>query len=583
MKRHFISLLALLGMAGAAQAQMFVEGDVNQDGKITVSDVTKLVSMLNGTEAVRTPEMLIAGTWRTKDGQSITLNANGTTTFRNAKTFKYKNAENAICFYNASGTETFRLDVMAANAAYLRLGRAASGESVVYYSADLFPSQVTISESSLNMQIGDVANLTAQVYPETAFEGSYVWSSSNSSVATVDRNGNVTAAAPGTAVISATSVGNPSIKATCSVEVKRAAVVGGWTFTSVSPAQGDVSSLDNISLNYPAGTWITADAPLTINCPDGKKRVTAKDNLFNCLIIFNSTPTFYRGTYTLTIPAGSLLSGDGRPCGEMTYTWNLTEGEEFTGTIGGGEEGGEEGGEVGQNSVNITLDITKASWETLGYESGESIGTVTCDNESVVDHYSFYLTCDEDPEQFISFSDLNRTRIDNGEHGIVCYTPTGSYDLYSGQHYTLKVYAYDTPQYGAKPIGETTYHITGTGKQPIVYNTDIDIVSVGLEKNALGLGYDYASSTIDITFSAPVSGMKSWWAMGQDGSIAFTAKQKNALGTVWTITMTEDVASAEGAINVNFVATDSEGHQLKAACDNHPYAFNVVVSLNTEE
>ena len=77
---------------------------------------------------------------------------------------------------------------------------------------------VSLNTTSLTLVEGDSQSLTATVSPSNADNKKVSWSSSNSSVATVDDRGTVTAIAPGTATITAkTEDGGKT--ATCSVTV----------------------------------------------------------------------------------------------------------------------------------------------------------------------------------------------------------------------------------------------------------------------------------------------------------------------------------------------------------------------------
>jgi len=77
---------------------------------------------------------------------------------------------------------------------------------------------VTLNKSSLSLTEGGSEKLTATVKPNDAANKEVTWSSSNSSVATVDTNGNVKAVKPGTATITVTTKdGNHT--ATCTVTV----------------------------------------------------------------------------------------------------------------------------------------------------------------------------------------------------------------------------------------------------------------------------------------------------------------------------------------------------------------------------
>ena len=80
------------------------------------------------------------------------------------------------------------------------------------------PTSVSITKSSVSICVGNTYKLKAEITPLKATQ-SVNWSSSNTSVATVDANGTVTAKKAGTAVITATSTLDSSKKASCTVTV----------------------------------------------------------------------------------------------------------------------------------------------------------------------------------------------------------------------------------------------------------------------------------------------------------------------------------------------------------------------------
>lgn len=479
---------------------------------------------------------------------------------------------------------------------------------------------------------------------------------------------------------------------------------GGWVFAGVTPAQGAVESLHDLTFAYPAGVmWANESVTLPIVGDNGvAAQVMMYDNFAGaCTGIVLDVTLTTPGTYTLIIPAGSFTDQSGNPTAEMTYSWTIGDGTEggetpdtpgdvtgnkwqekvfaqgtavaiplnidtdgvtitsvgrefmdttidvsynlyeegeldwktgtklvftakdnitgividgqfkefasadkgaynngaWTGTLAAGEtltltsndginihsivvlyNGAELNiDEEEETEATITFDITKTSWDKIGTMNGESIGTVSC-NLKNFDHYMFMITNDDDPAQVITFADLLTI-----EGAMKCYSPDANgYDLYNGQNYTLHIYAYDTPQYGALAAAETEYHFVGTGKEGTVYNEDITVLGVSLKINAQGLGYNLNGTQFDVTFSAPVASVKAWWAKGFEGATNFSAVKKSDDGTVWTIIMDESVTTAEGAINVNITAKDFEGHQLRLACDNFPYAFDVVVNPEPE-
>ena len=82
-------------------------------------------------------------------------------------------------------------------------------------------SGITLSKTSLTMTAnGQTASLTATVNPDNAANKNITWSSSDSSIATVNANGTVTAVANGTADITATAADGSGVSAKCNVTVK---------------------------------------------------------------------------------------------------------------------------------------------------------------------------------------------------------------------------------------------------------------------------------------------------------------------------------------------------------------------------
>ncbi len=77
---------------------------------------------------------------------------------------------------------------------------------------------ISLSETSLSLEEGKTATLTATVLPDDAADKTVSWTSSDAAIATVDENGQVTAVKAGKATITATTTdGNKS--ATCEITV----------------------------------------------------------------------------------------------------------------------------------------------------------------------------------------------------------------------------------------------------------------------------------------------------------------------------------------------------------------------------
>ncbi len=80
---------------------------------------------------------------------------------------------------------------------------------------------ISLNHTSLNLNVGETATLTAQVLPENATNKNIVWKSSNSTILTVDQTGLITAIAPGQATITASAADKSNVSTSCSVTVNQ--------------------------------------------------------------------------------------------------------------------------------------------------------------------------------------------------------------------------------------------------------------------------------------------------------------------------------------------------------------------------
>ena len=97
-----------------------------------------------------------------------------------------------------------------------------SADTVVLYAVweEIKPNTIVLNETSATIKDNETLQLTAIVAPDTAFDTSVAWTSSNTNVAEVDSNGLVTAKTAGTATITATCNGNTSVYAECALTVE---------------------------------------------------------------------------------------------------------------------------------------------------------------------------------------------------------------------------------------------------------------------------------------------------------------------------------------------------------------------------
>lgn len=96
---------------------------------------------------------------------------------------------------------------------------------------------VTLDKTALTLTEGGSSKLTATVNPSNANNKNVTWVSSNTAVATVDSNGNVTAVKAGTATITVTTV-DGGYTATCQVTVNEKPASYSVTLTAIEQLTG---------------------------------------------------------------------------------------------------------------------------------------------------------------------------------------------------------------------------------------------------------------------------------------------------------------------------------------------------------
>lgn len=132
---------------------------------------------------------------------------------------------------------------------------------------------IEADRKELTLNVKEKVLLSAVISPEDASDKTVIWTSSDPSVATVDDKGQVSAAAPGTAVITCTSADGSNLSGSCTVRVIKGV-------TSVKIAERDVRLYvhDTMQLNVtvsPADaterdlTWSSSDSSVVKVDPNG--------------------------------------------------------------------------------------------------------------------------------------------------------------------------------------------------------------------------------------------------------------------------------------------------------------------------
>ena len=158
-------------------------------------------------------------------GKTLTLTATVAPSNATNKALEWSSSNKSIATVDGNGKVTA---VAAGNATITAKAKDGSNKSatctVTVKAATVSVTSVTLNKTTAELEVGKTLTLTATVAPSNATNKALTWSSSNTSVATVDANGKVTAVAAGNATITAKAKDGSNKSATCAVTVKAATV-----------------------------------------------------------------------------------------------------------------------------------------------------------------------------------------------------------------------------------------------------------------------------------------------------------------------------------------------------------------------
>lgn len=157
-------------------------------------------------------------------------------------------------------------------------------------SAAVKVTEVRLNRTNATLNEGESLTLTATVNPANATDKSVNWSTSRSTVATVDANGRVTALGAGTAVITATAADGSGASASCEVTVK------------AKPVQKTLS-VDKTSVKLYKGQKVKLHATTT---PSGKITYSSSNKAVAKVSKNGKITALKKGKCTITVAANGM-------------------------------------------------------------------------------------------------------------------------------------------------------------------------------------------------------------------------------------------------------------------------------------
>ena len=205
--------------------------------------------------------------------------------------------------------------------------RYARNNDFNFVQLQIVPTSVALNKTTLTLDTGKTSNLKATVYPSNAANKKCTWSSSNTSVATVDGNGKVTAKKAGTATITVKTANGKT--ASCNVTVQAVQAVPTSVSLNKTSLTLDVSksytlaktvSPSNAVTSY---TWSSSNTRVATVDSNGK--VTAKKAGTATITVKTSNGKTATCKVTVNLPAPQ-ITGLANTTDGIKISWNKVDG-----------------------------------------------------------------------------------------------------------------------------------------------------------------------------------------------------------------------------------------------------------------
>ena len=303
-----------------------IAGSKSASCTVTVDDTTVPVTAISLDKTSLTLQL----------GSSATLAATVTPENATDKTVTWSSNNSDIASVDAQGKVTAR----SIGSTYI-MAKAGNVLASCYITVTAIPvTSVTLDKTSLTLQVGGTASLTATVGPDNATDKTVTWSSSDNAVVFVDGTGRITARGVGTATVTA-KAGDKS--AACTVTVNPVPVTSVTLSRSSMALQvGETETLtatvapDNATDK--TITWSSSDTAIATVDANGKvsamavgtATVTAKAGAKSaaCTVTVNPVPvssvTLNKESLTLQIGESETLTATVAPANatDKSVTWS---------------------------------------------------------------------------------------------------------------------------------------------------------------------------------------------------------------------------------------------------------------------
>ena len=407
-------------------------------------------------------------------------------------------------------------------------------------------TSITLNQTSINLNRYDTYTLIATVNPDNATNKEISWSSSSSSIASVDSSGKITARSVGTVTITATAKDGSGKSASCTVTVKQPVTAITLSKTRLTLNVKDTQTITPTI--YPSGasdktvTWTSSDSNVATVDADGK--ITAKS----------------AGTATITATAND-GSGKSAECivtvkqpvesitlDKNTITLNVYNSQILTATV---KPDNASNKSVTWTSSDTNVAYVSSSGKVTGYQAGTATITATAKDGS-----GKSATCTVTVKQPVTSIKLNNTTLKLNVNDTQTLTATINPDNASNKAVTwsssnTSVATVDSNgKITAKSAGTAVITIKANDGSGVSATCTVAVIqpvtSVSLDKSSLSLNI-YDSQVLTATVKPDDASNKSVTWTSSDINVAYVSSSGKVIAyQVGTATITATAKDGSG-------------------------------------
>lgn len=235
-------------------------------------------------------------------------------------------------------------------------------------------TSINLNTKSANLNVGETIQLSATPLPDNADNKSIVWSSSKPTVATVSETGLVTAKAPGSVNIIATSEGS-EVQAMCTVTVNQPLTGISLSTTSLTLEKGRNATLklvpspaDATNLNFEVTSSNTSVATVS---KSGSNIIVTGAGFGSATITVTAEEGSYMSTATVTVTPSTTISNLALAIKKDGVRYYIPY-DEYTSVPAGYSK---EGLAISYGLTSFILKLTNATTSRLTFTQSKSYGT----------------------------------------------------------------------------------------------------------------------------------------------------------------------------------------------------------------